>query len=45
MPEEDYQRNVLGEKLEECSNNPVTGFFEMVVVTPTILIVDYILFA
>ena len=27
MPKEEYQKNVLGEKLEECSNNPVTGFF------------------
>ena len=27
MSEEEYQKNVLGEKLEECSNNPVTGFF------------------
>ena len=25
--EEEYQKNVLGEKLEECSNNPLTGFF------------------
>ena len=27
MSEEEYQKNVLGEKLEECSDNPVTGFF------------------
>ena len=27
MPEKEYQKNVLGEKLEECSNNPLTGYF------------------
>ena len=27
MPEEEFQKNVLGEKLEECSNNPLTGFY------------------
>ena len=27
MSEEEFQKNVLGEKLEECSNNPLTGFF------------------
>ena len=25
--EEVYQKNVLGEKLESCSENPMTGFF------------------
>ena len=25
MSEEEFQKNVLGEKLEECSNNPLTG--------------------
>ena len=27
MSEEIYQKNVLGEKLEECSNDPATGWF------------------
>jgi len=27
MPEEEYQKNVLGEKLEECSTNPLTGWY------------------
>ena len=27
MGEEDFQKNVLGEKLENCSNNPLTGWF------------------
>ena len=27
MPEEDFQKNVLGEKLETCSENPLTGWF------------------
>ena len=27
MEEKIYQENVLGEQLEECSNNPVTGWF------------------
>ena len=27
MGEEIYQKNVLGEKLEECSVNPMTGWF------------------
>ena len=27
MSEEIYQKNVLGEKLEECSFDPVTGWF------------------
>jgi len=27
MSEEIYQKNVLGEKLEECSVDPVTGWF------------------
>ena len=27
MEEENFQKNVLGEKLEVCSNNPVTGWF------------------
>ena len=27
MSEEKFQKNVLGERLEECSNNPVTGWF------------------
>ena len=25
--EEEYQKNVLGEKLEECSSNPLTGWY------------------
>ena len=27
MEEENFQKNVLGEKLEPCSNDPVTGWF------------------
>ena len=27
MNDKNYQKNVLGEKLESCSNNPVTGWF------------------
>ena len=27
MGEETYQKNVLGEKLEECSVDPITGWF------------------
>ena len=27
MEEEIYQKNVLGEKLESCSEDPMTGFF------------------
>ena len=27
MPEEEFQKNVLGEKLESCSNDPLTGWF------------------
>ena len=27
MGEEDLQKNVLGEKLESCSNDPLTGWF------------------
>ena len=27
MAEEEFQKNVLGEKLESCSVNPVTGWF------------------
>ena len=27
MNDDDYQKNVLGEQLEECSDNPVTGWF------------------
>ena len=27
MTEENIQKNVLGEKLEPCSNNPLTGWF------------------
>ena len=27
MKEENFQKNVLGEKLESCSNNPLTGWF------------------
>ena len=27
MEEENFQKNVLGEKLETCSNDPVTGWF------------------
>ena len=27
MSEEIYQKNVLGEKLESCSNDPITGWF------------------
>ena len=27
MNEEDFQKNVLGEKLESCSNDPLTGWF------------------
>ena len=27
MKEENYQKNVLGEKLENCSNEPLTGWF------------------
>ena len=27
MSEETYQKNVLGEKLEECSVDPITGWF------------------
>ena len=27
MGEEDFQKNVLGEKLESCSNDPLTGWF------------------
>ena len=26
MPEEEFQKNVLGEKLEECSADPLTGW-------------------
>ena len=27
MGEDDFQKNVLGEKLESCSNDPLTGWF------------------
>lgn len=27
MSEKNYQKNVLGEKLEACSNDPITGWF------------------
>ena len=27
MSEEEYQKNVLGEKLESCSADPLTGWF------------------
>ena len=27
MDEEDFQKNVLGEKLESCSDKPLTGWF------------------
>ena len=27
MPEEEFQKNVLGEKLEACSIDPLTGWF------------------
>jgi len=27
MSKEDFQKNVLGEKLEDCSSNPITGWF------------------
>ena len=27
MGEENFQKNVLGEKLESCSNDPLTGWF------------------
>jgi len=27
MSDGEYQKNVLGEQLEECSNNPLTGWF------------------
>ena len=27
MAEEEFQKNVLGEKLEPCSNDPLTGWF------------------
>ena len=27
MTEEDFQKNVLGEKLESCSSDPLTGWF------------------
>ena len=27
MDKENYQKNVLGEKLESCSNDPLTGWF------------------
>ena len=27
MNKKNYQKNVLGEKLELCSNNPITGWF------------------
>ena len=27
MNEDDLQKNVLGEKLESCSNNPMTGWY------------------
>ena len=27
MKEDEYQKNVLGEKLESCSEDPMTGFF------------------
>ena len=27
MAEEEFQKNVLGEKLEPCSTNPLTGLF------------------
>ena len=27
MNDEEYQKNVFGEELEECSTNPLTGFF------------------
>ena len=37
------QKNVLGEKLENCSLDPLTGI-EMVVVTLMKMIMDYILF-
>ena len=38
------QKNVLGEDLEECSNDPLTGWFVMVVVTLTRMIMDFIQF-
>ena len=34
----EQQKNVLGEDLEECSNNPLTGWFEMVVAIQTKMI-------
>ena len=30
MEKENFQKNVLGEKLESCSENPVTGSLEQV---------------
>ena len=27
MEEKNFQKNVLGEKLEACSENPITGWF------------------
>ena len=27
MSDQDFQKNVLGERLETCSNNPITGWF------------------
>jgi len=27
MNDDNYQKNVFGEQLEECSNNPLTGWF------------------
>ena len=39
MSDEEYQKNVLGEQLEECSNNPLTGLvLEMAAVILIILI-------
>ena len=43
--EEEYQKNVLGEKLEECSTNPLTGFFRDGCCNTDTLMEDYILFA
>ena len=38
------QKNVLGGDLELCSSNPLTGWYETVVVTQMKMIMDYIQF-
>ena len=39
------QKNVLGEDLEECSQDPLTGWFRDAVVIQMKMIMDYIQFA